>query len=304
MVLLGGLEIVAAGYLIRQHQKNKKERSLLEEESYQLQDDGSHRHSRRRHSHERRSSHDRRHSRERRHSRDRRHGRSHSYDGDDKHGRYRSESQERRRRKEKEEYVPRPGRGRENSAPPVQAPLAVPVNGPGRQNSAPPSQRPAQMQRPPPSQPPPAGYPPTGWPANWSQSRTPDPAASTAQPQAQAPPAVGNHGHPADVKYGFDPSIPHNQYPQPPPAYQPYAASSQQNLAPPQASGSGSREERRHRRRARSDSRRSVSPNLGLYDEERERLNPSPRVRFAVDERSLQGSERGSIVSPPPEYRA
>ena len=113
-----------------------------------------------------------------------------------------------------------------------------------------------------------------------------------------------NHGRPTDVKYGFDPTIPHDQYPQPPPAYQPYAASSQQNLAPPQASGSGSREERRERRRARSDSRRSVSPNLGVYDEDRERQNPNPRVRFAVEQRSAPSSDRDSIRSPPPEYRA
>lgn len=303
MVLLGGLELVAAGYLIHQHQKIKKERSQLEEESYPLQEDGSHRHSHRRHSQERR------HSREGRHSRDRRHGRSHSYDGEGKHRRHRSESRERRHRREKEEYVPRPGRGRENSAPPMRAPLAVPVNALGRQSSAPASQQLAPVQRPPPSQQPPPGYPPTGWPAHWAQSRIPPPPAPGAAPrpaphQAQAPPAAGNHGYPADVKYGFDPSVPHDQYPQPPPAYQPYASSSQQNLAPPQAGGSGSREKQRQRRRARSDSRRSVSPNLGVYDEDEERLSPNPRVRFAVDQRSQQSSERDSLRSPPPQYRA
>ncbi|KAF4630853.1 hypothetical protein G7Y89_g7290 [Cudoniella acicularis] len=83
MVLLGGLEIVAAGYLINKHQKNKRERQRIEDERLALEEEQYHlfppedeRHGRRHRSHsERRHSDDRherrRSSRERRHSRDR-----------------------------------------------------------------------------------------------------------------------------------------------------------------------------------------------------------------------------------------
>lgn len=68
MVLLGGLEVVAAGYLLHKHQQNKKERQRLEEERLDAEEEEyrrrrpthrrHHSHSPRRHSHHRPHSHD------------------------------------------------------------------------------------------------------------------------------------------------------------------------------------------------------------------------------------------------------
>ncbi|KAK0118478.1 hypothetical protein ONS95_012763 [Cadophora gregata] len=176
MVILGGLELVAVGYIIHKHNQNKKEKQRIEEEAAALEEqqyrifpsDGRGRHS---------QSH---HRRRRSHSR-----RRHSADG-----KYRKES-------------PRPPMPvarppQYSSAPtPIQKPLQMPNNHPQllhRPNAPPqPQQRPQpqfqaqpqpQAQYPPdikygwtdeptrrPSQQDPR-FPPTGWPAHWEQSRT------------------------------------------------------------------------------------------------------------------------------------
>ncbi|TAQ87641.1 hypothetical protein B7494_g4012 [Chlorociboria aeruginascens] len=70
MVLLGGLEIVAAGYLMHKHQKNKKERARLAEEEAELEEEEARLEEEYRRTHPRPHSsghkHRRRHSNERR----------------------------------------------------------------------------------------------------------------------------------------------------------------------------------------------------------------------------------------------
>jgi hypothetical protein len=67
MVILGGLELVAAGYILHKHSKNKRERQRLREAEELLEEEEYHRRSHshtgrgRRHSHERERSHTRRH---------------------------------------------------------------------------------------------------------------------------------------------------------------------------------------------------------------------------------------------------
>ncbi|KAG4437012.1 hypothetical protein IFR05_007516 [Cadophora sp. M221] len=188
MVILGGLELVAAGYIIHKHAQNKKEKQRIEDEAAALEEqqyrifpsDGRGRHS---HSqHRRRRSHSRR-----RHSTD---------------GRHRKES-------------PRPPMPvsrppQYNIAPaPMQKPLQRPNTHPQplQRPNAPlqPQQRP-QAQPQPQSQPQPqpqtqyppdikygwtdeparppqqqdSSFPPTGWPAHWEQSRT----AGTQRPES------------------------------------------------------------------------------------------------------------------------
>lgn len=93
MVLLGGLEVLAAGYLINRHLKNKEEKQRLEIEALNLEEHSYRIYSpdhagpgqrRRRHSHDR--EHDREHDRGRERSKERRHRRrdsserKHTYD--------------------------------------------------------------------------------------------------------------------------------------------------------------------------------------------------------------------------------
>jgi hypothetical protein len=189
MVILGGLEIVAAGYLIHKHQQNKKDRARAEEEAAYLEEEEyRNRHSR----HGHRSHSHRRHSRERRHS----------YDG--KHE-YRRES-------------PRPAKSAMKPTAPQQAfPPAMP-----QQSVRPPSASMAQpsMQAPPPynavptatpqppqdikygwtdentpqTQQPPRqdpNFPPTGWPQEWPQSQAPDPGARLQTPYQRGEPSRG-----------------------------------------------------------------------------------------------------------------
>ncbi|KAH7369826.1 hypothetical protein BKA65DRAFT_5853 [Rhexocercosporidium sp. MPI-PUGE-AT-0058] len=161
MVILGGLELVAAGYIIHKHAQNKKEKQRIAEEAAALEEqqyrifpsDGRGRHS---HSqHRRRRSHSRR---------------RHSTDG--------------RRRKES----PRPPMPRPNTYPqPLQRPNAPlqPQQRPQPQlqpqsqpQPQPQTQYPPDIKygwtdepaRPPQQQDP--SFPPTGWPAHWEQSRT------------------------------------------------------------------------------------------------------------------------------------
>jgi len=171
MVIFGGLEIVAAGYIIHKHQKNKQEKerikdeaAALEEQQYRLfppKDNGRHSHSS--HSeHRRRRSHSR-HSNGRRHSTD---------------GKHRRES-------------PRPPMPQTmTTQPPVYNNIPV-VNGPPPPPQAHPQDMkygwtdgPAQQQQQ--QQPQDPAYPPTGWPAHWAQSQTPSTNA-TLSPYQQPP---------------------------------------------------------------------------------------------------------------------
>ena len=152
MVLLGGLEVVAAGYLIHKHQKNKKEKERIEDERTYLEEE-EHRH-RASNNHRRRRSHSRR-----RHSKDR----PHSHDG-----RY----------------------GRETSKPkPVPVPLPVPMPAAQPMHQAPPryDTHPPTLQQHPhdvkygwtdnnpgpaaPQQQQQQAFPVTGWPSHWEQSQ-------------------------------------------------------------------------------------------------------------------------------------
>jgi hypothetical protein len=151
MVILGGLEIVAAGYLIHKHQQNKKDRARAEAEEAAIEEEEY----RRRHG---KSEHRRR----RRHSRERRH--SYSYDG-------------------KNEYRPRPTM--KPPAPQQISPASMaqqstrpppPYNSVPTATSQPPqdikygwTDEPAPQQQPPQQDP---NFPPTGWPSHWPQSQT------------------------------------------------------------------------------------------------------------------------------------
>jgi hypothetical protein len=188
MVILGGLELVAAGYLINRHQKNKQEarriqeeEDLLEEQRYRIYSANNAGPGRRRnHSHDRKHSHShhRRHSHDRRHSRDdRRDDRKHNYER------------------------PQKQRPHASSAPPMYAATAPVIHQAMR--PAAPAVRPAPAMAPvrPPA---PSTFPVTGWPANWEQSQR---APVGPQPQTeQLPPNLAPYYRDpaqADVKYGF-----------------------------------------------------------------------------------------------------
>ncbi|KAE8445588.1 hypothetical protein EG329_013221 [Mollisiaceae sp. DMI_Dod_QoI] len=198
MVLLGGLELVAAGYIIHKHQQNKRDKqrlddeaAALEEEQYHLfpPDDGRNSRSdnRRRRSHSRR-----------RHSYDRydRHDRPHSHDG-----KYRRESPSPRPKpilKPTNYSNPQLAQQR---PPPYNAALATPPMA-AAQRPAPqaqPQPQPApqsypqdikygwtddqpSQQRPPQNQ----NYPPTGWPAEWQQSQGAGSSSRPPQPRQTA----------------------------------------------------------------------------------------------------------------------
>ncbi|RDW82061.1 hypothetical protein BP6252_03173 [Coleophoma cylindrospora] len=143
MVILGGLEVLAAGYLLHKHNKNKKERARLEEEAAALEEQQyqilpPERHGRRHNSHDRKHSYERRHS----HSRDR------------KHSRHRQDHHA----------------GPSQSVPPPQYVAAVPPQYPVQQHP-----NNSQFFPPPPPNPPVPQqqqggyYPPTGIPAHWEQ---------------------------------------------------------------------------------------------------------------------------------------
>jgi len=250
MVILGGLEIVAATYLIHKHNQNKRDRALLreeaasiEEETYHLQEDPPyHRPHRRSHSREREESDEERKERHRR----------------------------RRERREREK--------REQSAPPR---IPVPVVHQQQQQQQ--QQYPLRQ-----TQTPQPGGIVTGWPAHWKQSQTPP----TPPPQPQ----MGPNGYPQDVKYGFVPEIPHDQYPPyPPPPFSPGPADRDSR-------GRANTLDVNDGRRGRPKARRSVSPRLGVYDEDDR--SPTPQVRFSTEDVVLGERRRGGRNSPPPRYRA
>jgi len=187
MVILGGLEIVAAGYLIHKHQQHKKDRALAEEEEAYLEEEEDRKH-RSRHGHGHGSHSRRRHSRERRHS----------YD-EGKHE-YRRESPRPRparsaMRPPAPQQVPPPVMAQQSMRPPVPPMSAQSMEAPPPYNAVPtatpqPAQdikygwtdEPTPQQQQPPQQDP--NYPPTGWPQHWPQSQTPDPSARLGPPSS------------------------------------------------------------------------------------------------------------------------
>ncbi|KAG9242776.1 hypothetical protein BJ878DRAFT_481715 [Calycina marina] len=277
MVILGGLEIVAAGYLIHKHKKTKRERerlaeeaAALEESSYPLFSDCHHHNHSSHYSHahphpQRPSSHnDHKHSHHSHHS----HSQSKIYlqpepesDEERKERRRRRREKKRREQEAEERYH---ANGRTSSAPGI-----------GRVQT--------QVQV--------APGVVAGWPANWKQGQTQpvQPPQAQSLPQV-APPAQVSTGHeyPQDVKYGFVPEIPHEHYPQPP-SY----SGSEEHL-----SSRERRDERREMERLEVGNRRerrSDSPMLGVYDENSR--SPAPRVTFSTEDVILGGSNA------PPEYR-
>lgn len=249
MVILGGLEIVAAGYLIHKHNQTKRERALLreeaeslEEETYRLQEEAPY-------------------HRPHRHSRDR------------------AETEEERKERHRRRRERREREKREQSAPPR---IPVPVAQP-------------QYQQPPlrQTQTPQPGGIVTGWPAHWKQSQT----APTPPPQPQ----MGPNGYPQDIKYGFVPEIPHDQYPAyPPPPFSPGPV--EQRDRDRDSRGRANTLDVNDGRRGRPKTRRSVSPRLGVYDEDDR--SPTPQVRFSTEDVVLGERRRGGGNSPPPRYRA
>lgn len=142
MVIFGGLELVAAGYLLHEHSKHKEERARLEEEEAALE----RRRRRRRHSAERR----RHHSHERKHS---------YYEYEDA----------------------KPPRRPQYLAPPTYpaaSPYAAPATQPARAYSAPPLQHQQQQQDP---NDPPTGWP-AHWAQSQTLDPNVEPARREAGP--------------------------------------------------------------------------------------------------------------------------
>ncbi|TVY84739.1 hypothetical protein LSUE1_G000628 [Lachnellula suecica] len=166
MVILGGLEVVAAGYLIHKHQKHKKEKERLEDERADLEEQQYLRPHRR---HRSRSDSRGRHSHHRRHSHD---------------GRYKHDSPGPNPSAPKPALKPalKPGL----KPTPYLAPQPIPqqsMNQPPPRYDAHsnPQPRPQDVKYgwtddnhapavPPPQQ---QAFPVTGWPAEWSQSQHP-----------------------------------------------------------------------------------------------------------------------------------
>lgn len=183
MVILGGLEIVAAGYLIHKHQQNKKDKARIEEEEAILEEEEYRkRHSRHGHEH-RHSSHSRR-----RHSRERRH----SYDGKYEYGRESSRPMTARpaMRPPVPQQVPPMAQQSMRPPPPSMAQVPPPYHTVPTATPQPPqdikygwTDEPTpqqQQQQSQPQQDP--NYPPTGWPSHWSQSQMPDSGARLQTP--------------------------------------------------------------------------------------------------------------------------
>jgi hypothetical protein len=172
MVILGGLEVVAAGYLIHKHQKNKKERERIEDERAEIEEE-EYRHRPSSHHHRRHRSHSRR-----RHS----HDRPHSHDG--RYGR------ENHKPKPILKPAPMPAAQSMYQAspqydahpnPPQQRPQDVKYG--WTDNTPAPAAAPQQQQT----------FPVTGWPAHWEQSQRP-PSSTHLAPQAPYQRAESSRG--------------------------------------------------------------------------------------------------------------
>lgn len=208
MVLLGGLELVAAGYIIHKHQQNKRDKQRLEEEAATLEEEQyrifppdsrpSRSEHRRRRSHSRR-----RHS----YDRDDRRNRPHSHDG-----KYRRESPSPRPKPIlKPTNYSNPQLAPQQRPPPYNAAAATPSMVAIQRPPPPPQAQPIPQPQPQtqsypqdikygwtddqPAQRPPQGgnFPPTGWPTEWQQSQG---ASSSRQPSQQHPLAESSRGRP------------------------------------------------------------------------------------------------------------
>jgi len=187
MVLFGGLEIVAAGYLLNRHYKNKEEKERLEAEAAALEEQqyriyspdhaGPGESGRRRRAH----SHDR--ERRRRYDgKDRRGDRKDKWDSDDEGD---EERRRRRREREDDEGGRAEGRRRREEIP----------------------QRPQQRQD---------AYPPTGIPANWQQRPHQRPPQGPLQGPPQQHPYPPNQ-YPPPPNMNPNIQVPQQFYPPPPP---------------------------------------------------------------------------------------
>lgn len=172
MVILGGLEIVAVGYVIHKHAQNKKEKLRIEEEREEREE----REYRRQH----RSHSRRRHSRERRHS----------YDNG-KHD-YRRESPRPpmpampvirpAMKPAVQQQIPPQSMAQQMRPPPPYASVPTASSQPQQDIKYGWTDEPAQQQ--PPQHDP--SFPPTGWPAHWAQSQTPSSSSTHLAPNSHS----------------------------------------------------------------------------------------------------------------------
>lgn len=182
MVILGGLEIVAAGYLIHKHQQNKKDKARIEEEEAILEEEEYRKHhSRHGHDHRHGSNSRRRHSRERRHS----------CDGKYEYGRESPRPMPARPAMRppmpqqvppmaQQSMRPPPSMGQQVPPPYHAVPTATPQPPQDIKYGWTDESTPPQQQQQPPQQD--ASYPPTGWPSHWTQSQAPDSGARLQTP--------------------------------------------------------------------------------------------------------------------------
>lgn len=208
MVILGGLEIVAAGYLIHKHNQNKRDKQRLEDEAAALEEqqyrifpsDGRHSSSQHRHSRRRSRSRERQSHGRRRHSTD---------------GRYKHDS-------------PRPSKPALVMAPAIHQAAQPPAYNPIPQTTAqPPPQdmkygwrddEPVHGQRPN------GQFPPTGWPAEWAQSQTALPNGNLQPPQQRRGRSSRGHSetrseaNTSRVRFAISPSA-RSASRSPPPSY-------------------------------------------------------------------------------------
>ena len=240
MVILGGLEIVAAGYLYHKHEQNKKERERLREEDEALEEEVRKLEEKRRLKHQLKQ------------------GRPGGNEylavpgpgpgGPGRHGRRRDHS-----------APPAPGAGVGGMGIPIQG-------GPQRpppQGLVPPQQYGTYGSAPGPISPPPMSPPPaypgvvTGWPAHWEQSRGPHspPAVVGSAPTPGAPIPFPNP-HPAQPSVAMPPTPPLEYGWKPGVSYPDGPTSTPEDR---EREREREREERRARRAQRREARRTVS---------------------------------------------
>lgn len=218
MVLLGGLEVLAVGYVIHQHEKNKRERqrAIEEEEAAALEEEEYRRH-RRNHSHERK----------RPHSRRRHHNRRHSYDGKDTYdGRpqYMNPSASQpalqrpiiQQQQQQQQRPPQPGSE-------IYPPTGWPAH--WDQSQTPPPPAPTNYQQPPPSYS--ATPAPVGGPGNVQYGWVPDEKVQPGQQRGRTGMSGGGSRHNSDPS----PPTPHVRFALPSDTPQP---GERWNTPPPQ----------------------------------------------------------------------
>lgn len=240
MVLLGGLELVAAGYIIHKHQQNKRDKQRLEEEAAALEEqqyrifpqDGRHsrpeeRPERRRRSHSRRRNSEDRYDPQ---------NRPHSHDG-----KYRRRPSPSPRPKPILKPTNYSNPQLSQQAPPSYPAVFAAAVPPAAQHLAPPMQHQPQpqpqyqaqsypqdvkygwtddhqQQQRPQHDP---NSPPTGWPAEWQQSQGASSSSRTQQPRQTAEPSRGRPEENSRVRFSrprHSPSV-RSLSQSPPPSY-------------------------------------------------------------------------------------